>query len=150
MNPLKSIEKSHPLATVLFIKWIMARNTLRPFTQYLRKPVDELPIEMLYGIAMLFFHEHGVLFSPRVSSAGRIRLLMYVRRLTGVFTLASKSPFHAKPEKVMELTIRSGMAALNRKLKRGRVAIDSDKDSHLVIGLNVDEVLTELEYRNAS
>lgn len=143
MSLLSSIADKCPLGTASFIRWITVRNTLHPYTPYLRQPVDKLPAELLYGILILFFHEQGFHVTVRSSLRGKDRVQVFMRRPTGSLTLVYNGKWRDSIMEVMKEACMVGFRKMERRLASAMPEPPGDQSENILVGLDVDSILTE-------
>lgn len=148
MPLLNVLSRKYPLTTASFVKWLTARDLLKPYGRYLRVPLNKLPVEMIYGVMLLFFHEQGVAITVKVSTAGRLRSTIYIRRLTGVYGLKYRGPYERTAEEAQRTSIVSAFSMMERRMKAALPKDAPDGEEQLIIGLDVERILRESDERN--
>ena len=143
MGLIKTVANEYPLAMAAFVKWLTARNTLQPYAPFLRRPMEELPVEMVYGILALFFAEQGVIMGHDVTTRGRYRPTVYRRRVTGLYGKSHTGRLKSKPEEVMRCAIMVASRSVNIRLETAMRLGPPDEQTDVVIGLDVDQLLEE-------
>ena len=148
MPLLNVLSKKYPLTTASFVKWLTARNLLKPYGPFLRTPLNKLPTELVYGVMLLFFHEQGVALTTKVSTSGRLRSVIYMRRLTGVYVHKYTGRYRKSGEESQRDVIVSAFSLIERKLVAALPRPGPDGEEHLIIGLDVEQILRESDERN--
>jgi hypothetical protein len=149
MSLLKSISGSHPLSMASFIRWVTARNTLHPYTPFLKRPIVDLPLEMSYGILMLFFGEQGFSLGTRCSSKGRTRIQVYLKRPTGTYAMVHDGKWLPSGKDAMEEAVRVMFRKMERRLDNAMTPPEGE-ESDILVGLDVDSFLTEARKKELS
>lgn len=143
MAILKSLSDRYPLAVAAFVKWITARNTLSPYTPYLRKPLVELPIDLLYGIMIPFFEENGVLVNSKYTTKGRQRIIVYIKRMSGTYDIIHKGPLKNNTIDAMTYAVSAATRVMNTKLNKAFYTPVDTGDTEVFVGLDVESLLSD-------
>lgn len=141
MSLLKTVFKASPLAAAAFVKWVTARDTLLPYKPFLRRSLDELPTEMIYGVVKLFMSDSGIQLVEKVSLAGRHRPQVFQRRLTGTYKLVYRCRTLLSAEDGMRSAIVAGFRVMEKRLEAGRPSAPPDEQTMVLIGADVDAIL---------
>lgn len=148
MSFLKTIAERYPLAMAAFVKWFTARNTLRPCGHLFRVPIEDLPVEFVYGLSLEFFADNGVMVTTSVTTKGRMRCTVFVRRVVGSFRKAHTGRLQPTATRNMEYAVGAAFRAINTRLHvaRGKVV---ESDDSVVIGLDTEELMRVYHERTA-
>ena len=150
MSLLKSISEKHPLSMAVFIQWVSARNTLKPYAPYLRRPLTEIPTEMLHGIMLIFFQEHGFVVATRCSLKGRLKAQVFIRRVSGHLQSTYMGKWRNTMLEVMEDAFVATFRKMERRLESAMPEEANDEQTDVLVGLDVDKFLSEQRKRELS
>lgn len=137
---IHQLSKRYPLAVTAFFAWVKAKNDTRSYIAYLRRPVDELPAELLLGIVLLFFAHEGITVSMVGTRKGRYHSATNVkRRTTGLFYQEKVERYPKDVEVAVELVICNGFAALEKVMKKNQALLVKDP-TDVIVGLDIEAI----------
>lgn len=142
-KPLHDIAKRCPLAVSRFVSWVKARDETSTYLEYLKRPADALPLEMLFGMLILFFAENGVVVTFIGTKKGRYRSLVHAKRMSGLFEVERTERFPKDTEVAMQLVINNCFSVLQARLKRVQVKHTPEDPTDVVVGLDIEAFLNE-------
>lgn len=143
MALLKALSERYPLAVASFVKWVTARNMLSPYTPYLRRPLTELPIELLYGVMVPFFEDSGLLISFRYTNTGRQRTIIHSKRLMGGYKQVHKGVLKSNMIEGMKYAVSASMRTINTKLNNSMSTPIEQGQTDVLVGLDIDALLSD-------
>lgn len=149
MALIKTLSERYPYATAAFLKWLEPRGALRHYTKYLRRPFEELPTELIYGVVMEFLEHSGVMATSRATSHGRWRLQLHIRRITGRYDLVQPAKRPMDQERRQEYEIATGFHLVDQRLRKA-LQPPSTEESNVLIGLDVEAILEKARKDDAA
>ena len=137
---IHELSSKYPLATANFFAWIKAKNDVRSYISYLRRPVDELPVELLVGVMLLFFSDNGITVSLIGTRKGRYHSATNrKRKTTGLYYKERVERYPKEVDQAMELCITNAFSVLEKELKRKKAVVISDP-TDVIVGLDIEAI----------
>jgi hypothetical protein len=144
MSLLKRLGELYPLAVASFVKWLTARDAVYPMGKHIRVSLDELPIELSYGVFMLFLSESGIVCGRNVSTLGRSRSAFYGRTTGGTYRRIGRETVRESGSQDQFTTdVTAGFKFLNRRLERA--SAPRPEGEYKLIGIDVDSVMKRIK-----
>jgi hypothetical protein len=72
---LRPVSKRYPRAFAAFMKWAKGRG--------MDEFIEEYPLEMIYGMLLIFFEDNGFRVATNITPIGRSKISIYRQNLSG-------------------------------------------------------------------
>jgi hypothetical protein len=141
MTLLERMLATHPLSGATFLRWLETQNVLRPITPFLRTPVEELPIELLYGILFMFFDDQGVMIHSKGTTQGRRLIRIHMKGYTGRYRLSHEGNRRLKSKDFLEDSVKRAFTVLENKIASAIKPPPQDVREEVLIGLDVEDIM---------